>query len=219
MTPLELLEVYKQGFFPMAKTRDDDGFDIVAPYTRALLPIKNLHVPKRLRRKALQFPFIVTFDTAFDRVITSCADAQRRHEPNTWINDHIISLFLELHDMGIAHSVECWNADGALVGGLYGTTLGSTFCGESMFSAESDASKIALIHLCARLNATGFKLLDSQFRNPHLDQFGLYEIPQDDYVVLMRAGLGDAPNFNADIGEEWLVVRRFLENVLEQDRD
>lgn len=192
MTPQELLEVYKLGYFPMAKSRYDDAFDIVAPLTRALLPIENFHVPKRLKRTLSKASFDVRFNTAFEQVITSCADAKRSHESDTWINDHIISLFLKLHQMGIAHSVECWTrTDNRLVGGLYGLTIGSTFCGESMFSLESDASKIALVHLVARLKVKGFKLLDSQFRNPHLDQFGLYEIPQDEYVQLMQSGLKD----------------------------
>jgi leucyl/phenylalanyl-tRNA--protein transferase len=209
MTPLELIELYKQGYFPMAKSRDDDAFDMVAPYVRALLPIKNLHIPKRLRRKILQFPFRVSIDTAFEQVICACADAARKHESDTWINDHIISLFLKLHGMGHAHSVECWDGD-KLVGGLYGTALGSTFCGESMFSLESDASKIALVHLVARLDWTGFDLLDSQFRNPHLDQFGLYEMPQDEYVALMQAGLTKSPDFCAVSDEEPTIVRRHL---------
>lgn len=195
MTPLELLEVYRLGYFPMAKSRDDDAFDIVAPLTRALLPIENFHVPKRLKRTISKAPFDVRFDTAFEQVILACADTPRTHETNTWINDHIISLFLKLHEMGIVHSVECWTRDNQLVGGLYGLTLGSTFCGESMFSRATDASKIALVHLVARLKAKGFKLLDSQFRNPHLDQFGLYEIPQDDYVAQMQEGLKDRVEF------------------------
>jgi leucyl/phenylalanyl-tRNA--protein transferase len=190
MTAHELLEYYKLGYFPMAKHRDDIGFDIVAPYMRALLPIHTLHVPKRLRRKILQFPFRITVDTAFDQVIKNCAEVARHHESGTWINDDIIALYTELHHLGYAHSIECWDGD-RLVGGLYGVVMGSTFCGESMFSLETDASKIALVHLCARLNAQGFKLLDSQFRNPHLDQFGLYEMPQEEYVALMQAGLKD----------------------------
>lgn len=209
MDALQLISYYTQGYFPMAKSRNDDAFDIVAPYTRALLPIKNLHVPKRLRRKVLQFPFTVRVDTDFAQVIANCADKSRKHESATWINDHIISLFLELHAMGVAHSVECWDGD-RLVGGLYGVALGNTFCGESMFSHVSDASKIALVHLCARLNAAGFERLDSQFRNPHLDQFGLYEIPQADYVAQMRAGLSGCPDFSCHSDDEQTRVRRFL---------
>jgi leucyl/phenylalanyl-tRNA---protein transferase len=196
MTPQELLEVYRLGYFPMAKSREDDAFDIVAPLTRALLPIENFHVPRRLKRTVSKAPFDIRYNTDFEHVISACADAKRRTESDTWINDHIISLFLKLHEMGVAHSVECWTRDNKLVGGLYGLTLGSTFCGESMFSHTTDASKIALVHLVARLKAKGFKLLDSQFRNPHLDQFGLYEMPQDDYVAMMQAGLKDKVIFS-----------------------
>lgn len=205
MTPFDLLALYQQGYFPMAKHRDDDAFDVVAPYVRALIPISQLHVPRRLRRKALQFPFDVRVDTDFVQVITACANDRS----DTWINDDIIALFVALHEMGYAHSVECWQGD-RLVGGLYGTVLGCTFCGESMFSTESDASKIALIHLCARLDRLGFSLLDSQFRNPHLDQFGLYEMPQDDYVALMRAGLQTEIDFLSLADDEQTNVRRFL---------
>jgi len=198
MTPDDLLDVYKQGYFPMAEHRKDNSFEFYAPHTRALLPIQNLHIPKRLKRKMQHIAYEIRFDTAFVDVIHNCANAVRARDgnesSNTWINDQIIDLFIELHRQGIAHSVEYWS-DGALKGGLYGLTLGSTFCGESMFSRETDASKIALVHLAEHLNKQGFKLLDSQFRNPHLDQFGLYEIPQDEYVALMQAGLRDQVKF------------------------
>ena len=194
MTPDDLLEVYKQGFFPMAEHRKDNSFEFYAPHTRALLPIKNLHIPKRLNRKMRHITYEIRFDTAFEDVIHRCADAARSNDSGTWINDAIIELFIELHKAGNAHSVEYW-AEGTLKGGLYGLALGSTFCGESMFSIENDASKIALVHLCRHLDKQGFKLLDSQFRNPHLDQFGLYEIPQEEYVEMMQAGLRDEVRF------------------------
>ncbi len=190
MTPDDILEVYKQGFFPMAEHRKDDSFEFYAPHTRALLPIKNLHIPKRLKRKMQHTTYEIRFDTAFEEVIHACANAARSKDSGTWINDQIIEIFIELHKQRIAHSVEYWT-DGLLKGGLYGLTLGSTFCGESMFSTETDASKIALIHLCDHLEKQGFKLLDSQFRNPHLDQFGLFEIPQEDYLQMMQTGLMD----------------------------
>jgi leucyl/phenylalanyl-tRNA--protein transferase len=190
LTPFDLLDIYKQGFFPMAEHREDQEFQFYAPHTRALLPIQNLHVPKRLKRKMQHVAYDMRMDTAFADVIHNCANAARSKESNTWINDKIIALFIHLHDMGVAHSVETWR-DGKLIGGLYGLTIGSTFCGESMFSIETDASKVALVTLAAHLNKQGFKLLDSQFRNPHLDQFGLYEIPQEEYVEMMQAGLED----------------------------
>ena len=194
LTPFDLLDVYRQGFFPMAEHREDQEFQFYAPNVRALLPIKNLHIPKRLSRKMRDVAYDMRIDTAFVEVIQHCADAVRSKDSGTWINDHIIALFIGLHEMGVAHSVETW-LDGKLIGGLYGLSLGSTFCGESMFSIESDASKVALVHLAAHLGERGFKLLDSQFRNPHLDQFGLYEIPQEEYVEMMRAGLEDKVTF------------------------
>lgn len=178
----------------MAEHREDKEFQFYAPHTRALLPIKDLHIPKRLKRKMQHVAYDMRIDTAFADVIHNCANVQRSKESNTWINDKIIALFIQLHEMGVAHSVETWK-DGKLIGGLYGLALGSTFCGESMFSIETDASKVALVHLTKHLNKQGFKLLDSQFRNPHLDQFGLYEIPQEEYVEMMQAGLGDKVSF------------------------
>jgi len=175
----------------MARSLEDEDFDIVAPHTRALLPIQNLHIPKRLQRKFRHSPFQITIDKNFEAVIHHCSIARE----DTWINDKIIGLFIELHTMGIAHSIECWGNEGKLAGGLYGLEIGSTFCGESMFSLETDASKIALIYLCQHLEKQEFKLLDSQFYNPHLEQFGLYEIPQEAYISVMQAGLLDKVRF------------------------
>lgn len=199
-----LLDIYAMGFFPMAESREGMEVNFYAPEIRALLPIKDLHVSRRLRRTILQFPFTVKVDTAFQDVITACANARDA----TWINDTIIETYTKLHEAGYAHSVECWDG-GRLIGGLYGVSLGGTFCGESMFSQETNASKIALVHLCARLHRGGYHLLDSQFRNPHLDQFGLYEMPQEDYVQLMQSHLTDKADF--DIGlDERESVSRFL---------
>lgn len=182
LTPEDLIDLYRIGLFPMAESADDQGFSIVEPRVRALLPIDTLHIPSRLKRTARQHPFEIRIDAAFAAVIEGCATAR----PETWINHDIRTLFIELHRRGIAHSVECWKDD-ELVGGLYGLALGQVFCGESMFSRATDASKIALIHLCARLKAGGFKLLDAQFHNPHLDQFGVYQMPQNEYIEnLMR---------------------------------
>lgn len=182
LTPEDLIDLYRIGLFPMAESADDQGFSIVEPRFRALLPIDTLHIPSRLKRTVRQHPFEIRIDTAFAAVIEGCATAR----PETWINHDIRTLFIELHRRGFAHSVECWK-DGELVGGLYGLALGQVFCGESMFSRATDASKIALIHLGARLKAGGFKLLDAQFHNPHLDQFGVYQMPQNEYIEnLMR---------------------------------
>ncbi len=209
MTTDELLNMYAMGLFPMAEYREDDGFDFFAPHTRALLPISQLHVPRRLRRKALQYPFVIKVDMAFTEVINACANVRDA----TWINNDIIAQYNQLHMDGFAHSVECWQ-EGKLVGGLYGVSLGGTFCGESMFSHVSDASKIALIHLCARLSRGGYIQLDSQFRNPHLDQFGLYEIPQDDYIAKMQNHLSDAPLFIQKDYDERKSVEHFLQHAL-----
>ena len=207
MTTDDFLQMIAMGYFPMAEHRKAEGFDFFAPKMRALLPL-DLHIPKRLRRKALHFPFQVTVDTSFVDVINACADAR----DTTWINDDIITLYTRLHHEGHVHSVECWQ-DGLLVGGLYGISIGGTFCGESMFAHVTDASKIALIHLCARLKYGGYKLLDSQFRNPHLDQFGLYEMPQDDYVTLMQEYLGVDALFPKNTPDEYLMVKQLIKDT------
>ncbi|MDY0029128.1 MAG: leucyl/phenylalanyl-tRNA--protein transferase [Pseudobdellovibrionaceae bacterium] len=206
ITPEDLLEIYALGLFPMAESATEKGFGIVEPKERALLPITDLHIPKRLKRKLLQKPYRVTIDTAFEHVIDQCAKAR----PETWINDDIQILFTSLHDRGIAHSVECWSGD-ELVGGLYGLALGGTFCGESMFSTRTDASKIALIYLCALLDHAGFHQLDAQFHNPHLEQFGIYQIPQADYVATMQAHLADVTAFDVQGKSIEEILAQYLE--------
>jgi leucyl/phenylalanyl-tRNA--protein transferase len=190
---LDLLEIYAQGCFPMAESADDPEFAIVAPKVRALLPIRDLHVSKSLQKIVKKAPFDIRVDTAFAEVIAACAEPRAGHK-ETWINAEIKRLFTELHDMGYAHSVECWRNE-KLVGGLYGLALGGLFCGESMFSRVPNASKVALVHLCARLNEAGFSLLDAQFRNPHLEQFGLYDMKQADYVRAIQPLLHERHDF------------------------
>ncbi|MFA7276341.1 MAG: leucyl/phenylalanyl-tRNA--protein transferase [Pseudobdellovibrionaceae bacterium] len=190
MTPDDLIALYRMGYFPMAQTREDQGFDIVAPCTRALLPLTYLHIPARLKRTIRQRRFEVRVDVDFAAVIHACARAREA----TWINQDIEELYIKLHQQGLAHSIECWQ-EGRMVGGLYGVCVGGTFCGESMFSTVSDASKVALVALCARLHSLGYHLLDAQFRNPHLDQFGLYEMSQDDYVAQMQSYLHESRGF------------------------
>lgn len=171
------LAAYREGIFPMADDADDDIFHFYRPKDRALIPIADLHIPKRLLRTIKQNPYRVTMDTAFETVIDHC----RSEHGKTWINAPIRDAFVAMHKAGHAHSVECWDADNNFAGGLYGLAIGKVFCGESMVSTQTDASKIALVHLCALLWNSGFELLDAQFRNPHLDQFGLYEMPQEEY--------------------------------------
>lgn len=189
----DLLNCYRRGVFPMADSRQDMRLFLMDPDVRGVLPLNHFHVPKRLRKTMRQNPFRVTVDTAFNRVIEACAEPHDTR-PATWINDAILNLYGALHRQGHAHSVECWSDDSQLVGGLYGVSLGGVFFGESMFSRATDASKIALVHLVARLKIGGYQLLDAQFHNPHLEQFGLEEISRE----VFRARLADALSIDAD---------------------
>lgn len=178
----------------MADDADDDIFHFYRPKDRALIPIPDLHIPKRLTRTLKQNPYRVTMDTAFETVIDHC----RSEHGKTWINAPIRDAFVAMHKAGHAHSIECWDAENNFAGGLYGLALGKVFCGESMVSTQTDASKIALVHLCALLWASGFELLDAQFRNPHLDQFGLYEIPQEEYEDRIKTLMNEPAPINPD---------------------
>ncbi len=185
--PSELLSCYANGVFPMADARDDDRMFLVDPEWRGVLPLKGFHVSRRLARKVRADPYEVRFDTAFATVVALCAEPRPDH-PETWINRPIERLYGELHAMGFAHSVECWS-QGQLVGGLYGVALGGAFFGESMFSRATDASKIALVHLVARLIDYGFVLLDAQFMTEHLAQFGALELSRAQYRRRLKAAL------------------------------
>ena len=187
-----LLRCYADGVFPMGEARDDPRVFLVEPDQRGVIPLDGFHIPTRLRRTIRREPFVVRVDTAFSAVLDACAASAPGRE-DTWINAPIRSLYLELHARGFAHSIECWR-DGSLVGGLYGVTLGGAFFGESMFSRATDASKVALAHLVARLRLGGWRLLDAQFRTPHLDQFGLIETPQTIYLRLLDAALRNTPD-------------------------
>ena len=175
----ELLACYARGVFPMADARDDARVFLIDPERRGVMPLDRFHVPRRLARTVRAEPFEVKVDTAFDRVVAECA-AAGPGRLETWINQPIERLYNRLHEMGYAHTVECW-ADGDLVGGLYGVALQGAFFGESMFSRRTDASKVALIHLAARLIAGGFVLLDTQFLTEHLAQSDAQEIPRREY--------------------------------------
>jgi leucyl/phenylalanyl-tRNA--protein transferase len=176
----------------MGEARDDPRVFLVEPEMRGVIPLDGFHIPTRLRRTVRSEPFEIRVDTAFGAVIDACAASAPGRE-DTWINAPIRRLYLELHALGRAHSIECWR-DEALVGGLYGVTLGGAFFGESMFSRATDASKVALVHLVARLKRGGWRLLDAQFRTPHLDQFGLIETPQFVYLKLLDRALKAEPD-------------------------
>ena len=190
----DLIACYQRGVFPMADARDDERIFLIDPDRRGVIPLQGFHVPHRLARTVRGDAFQVRIDTAFEAVIEACAEA-RPGRMETWINAPIQALYGELYARGLAHSVECW-VDGDLVGGLYGVTLGAAFFGESMFSLARDSSKVALIHLVARLIVGRYQLLDTQFLTGHLSQFGAQEIPRAHYRKrLVQALAGDA-DFN-----------------------
>src|SRR5215469_5484737 len=161
LTPDILLAAYAAGVFPMAESADDPDLFWVDPRRRGILPLDAFHVARRLRRLVRRRIFEIRCDSAFEEVILGCAEATEKR-PNTWISDEIVRLYAALCDRGAAHSVEAWQ-DGTLVGGLYGVSFGAAFFGESMFSRATDASKVALVHLAARLRIGGYRLLDTQF--------------------------------------------------------
>lgn len=193
LTPELLLRAYALGMFPMAEHRDDPALFWVSPEQRGIIPLEAFHVPRRLARTVRSDRFEVRIDTAFEDVMRACAaPAPGREE--SWINGEILSLYTELHARRHAHSVECWRGN-RLVGGLYGVCLGAAFFGESMFTRERDASKVALVHLVARLVLGKFALLDAQFRTKHLARFGATAIPKADYMTRLEAALARTADF------------------------
>ena len=188
----DLLDCYRTGVFPMADAREDEEIFLIDPQLRGIIPLDALHIPHRLARRVRSDLFTVRIDTAFSSVVTHCATVTGR--PETWINAGIETLYGELFRLGHAHSVECWQ-DGDLVGGLYGVSLGGAFFGESMFSTRTDASKVALVHLVARLIAGGYSLLDTQFMTAHLSQFGALEIPRTAYRQKLKLALKGSGEF------------------------
>lgn len=190
--PDELLNCYATGVFPMGEGRDDPRIFLVQPEQRGVIPLDGFHIPTRLRRTVRADGFSVRINTAFDAVVDACAAPGRGRE-DSWINAPIRRLYLALNARGNAHSIECWR-DERLVGGLYGVTLGGAFFGESMFSRERDASKVALVHLVARLKRGGWRLLDTQFLTGHLGQFGALETPQAIYLKQLDAARAWRPD-------------------------
>jgi leucyl/phenylalanyl-tRNA--protein transferase len=193
LTPDVLLAAYAAGIFPMAESGDDPELFWVDPRRRGILPLDAFHVPRRLRRVLRHGGFEIRCDTAFEEVICGCAEATEKR-PNTWINDEILRLYAGLFARRAAHSVEVW-CDDVLVGGLYGVSLGAAFFGESMFSRATDASKVALVHLMARLQTGGYRLLDTQFLTPHLARFGGIEITRAHYHRLLADALAYRASF------------------------
>jgi leucyl/phenylalanyl-tRNA---protein transferase len=187
LTPELLLRAYAAGIFPMAEDAEDREVFWVDPDQRGVLPLDRFHLPRGVRRALRQELFEIRCDSAFAEVVRGCAEP-RPERPKTWINDEIVQLYTALFRLGFAHSVECWH-EGALVGGLYGVALGGAFFGESMFSRVSEASKMALAQLVARLRLGGFRLLDTQFVTPHLERFGAVEIPRRQYHRELAAAL------------------------------
>lgn len=187
LPPELLLRAYSIGVFPMAEAREDNEVFWVDPDHRGIIPLDRFHLSRSLRKTLKRGTFRVTADQAFDQVIAACAQAAPDRE-NTWINLQIEQAYETLHRQGNAHSIETWQGE-ELVGGLYGVRLGGAFFGESMFSRATDASKVALVHLVARLICGGFKLLDTQFLTNHLKQFGAVEIPREDYRRMLKDAL------------------------------
>lgn len=199
LTPELLLQAYSVGIFPMAENRDDETLYWIDPEARGIIPLDAFHIPRRLLRTLRRTSFEIHVDTAFAEVMEGCA-AATRNRPNTWINDEIFDLYTTLHEMGRAHSVEVWH-EGTLAGGLYGVSLGAAFFGESMFTLVRDASKVALVHLVARLKIGGFTLLDTQFLTDHLGRFGATEIPRERYRALLAIALQHQGHFYSELDE------------------
>jgi leucyl/phenylalanyl-tRNA--protein transferase len=193
LTPDILVRAYAAGIFPMAESAEDPNIFWVDPERRGIIPLDQFHVPRRLRRTVRSGTFSIRCDTAFEQVIRGCASPAADRQ-RTWINEEIITLYHALFEQGLAHSVEAWQ-DGELVGGLYGVSLNAVFFGESMFSFRRDASKVALVHLVARLIQGGYTLLDTQFVTDHLQGFGAIEIPRADYRQRLNAALEQPASF------------------------
>jgi leucyl/phenylalanyl-tRNA--protein transferase len=195
ITPEILLKAYAAGIFPMAEDEDDPTLFWVEPRERGLIPLDGFHIGRRLARTVRADTFEVRVDHDFDGVVAGCA-SPRQDRDRTWISERIRRLYGDLFDLGHCHTVEAYR-DGRLVGGLYGVRLGAAFFGESMFHLERDASKVALVHLVARLRRGGFRLLDTQFVTKHLAQFGAVEVPRREYKRLLAAAIEERAGWYA----------------------
>jgi len=195
ITPEVLLKAYACGIFPMAESADDPALYWIEPEMRGIIPLDGFHVPARLARTVRTTPLSVFVNRDFDAVIQGCAE-EKRDRSRTWINSRIRKIYRGLFDAGHCHTVEVYDGD-RLVGGLYGVSLGRAFFGESMFHRERDASKIALVHLVARLRAGGYRLLDSQYVTDHLRTFGAVEVPRRRYHRMLEDALTGEADFAA----------------------
>ena len=209
LSPELLLRAYAIGIFPMAESRYDREIHWIDPDLRGILPLDDYHIPRRLRRMVRRGDFDVRCDSDFSQIIRACA-APAPGRADTWINPTIERLYTGLHEMGFAHSIECWR-DGRLAGGLYGVTLGAAFFGESMFSNEANASKVALVHLLIRLRKSGFLLLDTQFETPHLRQFGVIEIAREAYREKLAKAIRTPAQFAREVSES--EIEAFLQST------
>lgn len=204
ITPELVLKAYAYGVFPMAKSRNDTDVFWVQPKLRGVIPLDQFHVSRSLRKTLRRGVFRVTVNADFAGVLAGCAESTE-DRADTWINDHIMELFNQLHEAGLAHSIEVWlddeNGKPLLAGGLYGLAMGAAFFGESMFSRATDASKVALTHLAAILIKGGFTLLDTQFITDHLKTFGAIEIPQKEYLAQLGAALARKGEFAGPVSQ------------------
>jgi leucyl/phenylalanyl-tRNA--protein transferase len=195
ITPDVLLKAYACGIFPMAESADDPALYWIEPEMRGIIPLETFHVPARLARTVRTTPLEVFINRNFEAVVSGCAEP-KRDRARTWINARIRRIYRALHAHGHCHSVEVYDGD-ELVGGLYGVSLGRAFFGESMFHRTRDASKIALVHLIARLKAGGYRLLDTQFVTDHLRSFGAVEVPKRRYHRLLEEALHGEADFSS----------------------
>lgn len=195
LTPELIIRAYQAGIFPMAETAESDDLFWVSPQERGIIPLDGFHVSRSLAKLVRTGPWQVTIDTDFEGVIDGCATFGTDRE-STWINPAIRRLYGQLFARGICHTVEV-RVDGELVGGLYGLSLGGAFFGESMFHRKTGASKVALVHLVRRLNAGGYRLLDTQFMTDHLRSFGGIEISREDYELRLADALRYQGDFKA----------------------
>lgn len=213
-----LVNAYRSGVFPMARGRDDPGIDwhmgvATAPdgeMLRAHLPLDSLHIPRSLRKTLRRAPYAVEADRDFESVVRACAAMKRPGGEGTWINDAIVESFTALHRAGFAHSVECYDASGALVGGVYGVAIGRVFCGESLFSMAPEAGKIALVHLAARLWRGGFALFEIQQVTDFTRHFGARWMRLSDYLTALEILRDDAADFTFPDSAETEILKDYL---------